>query len=139
VCLCVLFVDSHVTFVVFHHHRITVQLYERSLTISSFKTLDSVVEIDFEAPVGTAYALTPSSTVTIIDQFEEYVDVLKTCFDFDALRDFSKRPGFSLLFDGMHGAGGPFARRVLVEELGMPEVGLTSASMVTCNAGGTVD
>ena len=74
--------------------------------------------------MGTTYALTPSSTVTIIDQFEEYVDVLKTCFDFDALREFAKRPGFSLVFDGMHGAGGPFARRVLVEALGMPEVRL---------------
>jgi phosphoglucomutase len=101
-----------------------IQLYERSLTISSFKTLDSITEIDFDAPVGTTYALTPSSTVTIIDQFEEYVDVLKTCFDFDALREFAKRPGFSLVFDGMHGAGGPFARRVLVEVLGMPEVRL---------------
>jgi phosphoglucomutase len=94
------------------------------LTISSFKTLDSVTEIDLDAPVGTTYALTSSSTVTIIDQFEEYVNVLKTCFDFDALREFAKRPGFSLVFDGMHGAGGPFARRVLVEELAMPEVRL---------------
>ena len=27
-----------------------------------------------------------------------------------------------MLFDGMHGAGGIFAKRVLVEELGLPEV-----------------
>jgi phosphoglucomutase len=100
------------------------------LTISSFKTLDSVTEIDFDAPLGTTYALTPSTTVTIIDQFEEYVDVLKTCFDFDALQDFAKRPGFSLVFDGMHGAGGPFARRVLVEELSMPEVRLHECERV---------
>ena len=60
--------------------------------------------------------------MTIIDPFEEYVAVLKTCFDFDALRDFAKRPEFSLIFDGMHGAGGPFARRVLIEELGLPKV-----------------
>jgi phosphoglucomutase len=94
------------------------------LTIRSFKTLDTVTEIDLDAEVGTTYALTPSSTVTIIDQFEEYVNVLETCFDFDLLREFAKRPGFSLVFDGMHGAGGPFARRVLVEVLGMPEVRL---------------
>jgi phosphoglucomutase len=61
--------------------------------------------------------------VTIIDPFEEYVNCLKQCFDFAAIRDFAKRPGFSILFDGMHGAGGPFARRVLIEELGFPEVG----------------
>jgi len=98
------------------------QLYERSLTIQSFKTLDSTTDLDLNAPVGTTYLLTPKSTVTIIDPFEEYVAVLKTCFDFDALRDFAKRPEFSLIFDGMHGAGGPFARRVLIEELGLPKV-----------------
>jgi hypothetical protein len=58
----------------------------------------------------------------VIDPFEEYVAVLKSCFDFEALANFGKRPGFSILFDGMHGAGGPFARRVLIEELGLPEV-----------------
>jgi phosphoglucomutase len=78
--------------------------------------------MDLNAPVGTTFALTSTSTVTIIDPFQEYVTVLKSCFDFDALRKFAQRPDFSLLFDGMHGAGGPFARRVLVEELGLPEV-----------------
>lgn len=64
-----------------------------------------------------------ASTVIIIDPFEEYVAVLKECFDFDALKQFMKeRHEFSMLFDGMHGAGGPFAQRVLVEELGMPKV-----------------
>jgi len=92
------------------------------LKIESFKTLDGSSDVDIGAPVGTQYDLTSTSKVTIIDPFEEYVEVLKSCFDFDALSEFAKRPGFSLVFDGMHGAGGPFARRVLVEELGLPEV-----------------
>lgn len=60
--------------------------------------------------------------MTIIDPFLEYLEVLKSCFDFDALHAFAKRPGFTILFDGMHGAGGPFAKRILVDELGFPEV-----------------
>ena len=60
--------------------------------------------------------------MTIIDPFDCYIDALKSCFDFDKLQEFAKREGFSLLFDGMHGAGGPFARRVFIEELGLPEV-----------------
>ena len=79
-------------------------------------------DIDLNADVGTKYALTDVSTVTIIDPFEEYVDTLKACFDFNSLKKFASPPDFSILFDGMHGAGGPFARRVLVEELGLPEV-----------------
>lgn len=99
-----------------------VQLYERSLKLSAFKTIDGKSStIDLNAATGTTFKLTDASTVTIIDPFEDYVSVLKTCFDFTALAAFVKRPEFSLIFDGMHGAGGPFARRVLVEELGLPE------------------
>ena len=72
--------------------------------------------------MGTQYQLTPESTVTIIDPFKNYMDALKSCFDFEQLKAFGKKEGFSMLFDGMHGAGGMFAKRVLVEELGLPEV-----------------
>mmetsp|Transcript_57748 Transcript_57748/g.172357 ORF Transcript_57748/g.172357 Transcript_57748/m.172357 type:complete len:342 (-) Transcript_57748:731-1756(-) len=100
----------------------TEALYERSLELSSYKTLEGGDDIDLSAPAGTTYELTSSSTVTIIDQFDCYLDALKDSFDFDKLREFAKREGFSLLYDGMHGAGGPFARRVFIEELGLPEV-----------------
>lgn len=81
-------------------------------------------DIDLNANVGTTYSLTDTSTVTIIDPFEEYLDTLEACFDFEALKKFAQRPDFQMLFDGMHGAGGPFARRVLIEELGLPESSL---------------
>ena len=98
-------------------------LYEKTLHIESFQTLqDGTDDIDLSAPVGTEYALTDTSTVTIIDPFAEYVTTLKSCFDFEALKEFAARDDFSILYDGMHGAGGPFARRVLVDELGLPEV-----------------
>ena len=106
----------------------TDELYERSLAISSFKTLTDATKIDLDADVGTTFQLTPTSKVTIIDPFDEYVAVLKTCFDFEKLAEFCKRSDFSLLFDGMHGAGGPFAQKVLVEELGLPE-----SSLMRCN------
>lgn len=96
------------------------------MEISSFKTVEGADDVDLHADVGTTFSLTPTSTVTIIDPAAEYVTVLKSCFDFDAMREFAKRPDFSILFDGMHGAGGPFARRVLIEELGFPEVRRTS-------------
>jgi len=48
--------------------------------------------------------------------------VLKESFNFDELREFAKHPDLTILFDGMHGAGGPFAQRILVEELGFPKV-----------------
>lgn len=106
----------------------TDDLYERSLKISSFRTLQGAPHVDIHAEIGSTFSLTPTSTVTIIDPYREYVETLKSCFDFDALRAFVARPSFSLLFDGMHGAGGPFARRILVEELGLPE-----SCLMRCN------
>jgi phosphoglucomutase len=98
------------------------------LELSNYKTVEGTAEIDLNAEVGSRYSLTPTSTVTVIDPFEEYVSILKTCFDFDALSKFCKRSDVSLLFDGMHGAGGPFARRVLIEQLGLPEVSICLSS-----------
>lgn len=94
------------------------------MEIESFKTVEGCDDINLNANVGTTYSLTDTSTVTIIDPFEEYVNTLKSCFDFKALKKFVQRPDFRMLFDGMHGAGGPFARRVLIEELGLPESSL---------------
>ncbi len=97
-------------------------LYEKSLQLKSFKTVEGSDDIDLNSEVGSTFAITDGTTVTIIDPFETYLETLKSCFDFDALRKFGQREGFSILFDGMHGAGGPFAKKVLVEELGLPEV-----------------
>jgi phosphoglucomutase len=67
--------------------------------------------VDLSAPIGTVYKI-GSSTVTIIDPFQNYLDTLKECFDFDQLNEFGKKEGFKVLFDGMHGAGGIFANIV---------------------------
>lgn len=77
--------------------------------------------VDLSAPIGTVYKI-GSSSVTIIDPFQNYLDTLKECFDFKQLKEFGKKEGFKMLFDGMHGAGGIFAKRVLIDELGLPEV-----------------
>ena len=100
----------------------TDELYNKSLKLKSFKTVEGSPDIDLNAESGTTFAVTAETTVTIIDPFESYLEALHSCFDFDALKKFGQREGFSILFDGMHGAGGPFARRVLVDELGLPEV-----------------
>jgi len=102
--------------------------YEESLKLTSFKTVEGAKEVDLTASPGAEFSLSPSCTVKIIDPFDCYIDTLKTCFDFDQLRKFCQRKDFTMLFDGMHGAGGPFARRVLVDELGLPE-----SSLMRCN------
>ena len=46
---------------------------------------------------------------------------MKELFDFDALKKFVSRKDFNLLMDGMHGAAGPYAKRIFGEILGVPE------------------
>jgi len=102
-------------------------VYEESLQIQHYKIVEDNVKLDLNVPVGTTYTI-GDSTVTIMDPFEDYVAVLQQCFDFDKLRALASRDDFSMVFDGMHGAGGPFAERVLVHELGLP-----ASTLFRCN------
>lgn len=102
----------------------TEDLYKRSLELKTFKTVEGSADIDLNADAGTTFSITAESTVTIIDPFDSYLTSLRSCFDFEGLKRFCQRDGVSIAYDGMHGAGGPFAKRVLVEELGLPEVSL---------------
>jgi phosphoglucomutase len=56
--------------------------------------------------------------VCVIDSVDDYLQTLKDVFDFDGLRAFIGRKDFKLLFDAMHGVTGPYATRILVDELG---------------------
>jgi phosphoglucomutase len=101
----------------------TDRVYERSLAIEEVLSfpLEDDAHLDLSAPPGTVYPLSGTATLTVVDPFPAYLESLRASFSFEKLRALASRPDFRLLFDGMHGAGGPFARRLLVEELGLPE------------------
>lgn len=42
-------------------------------------------------------------TVEVIDAMEDYVNLLKQIFDFEALSGLMKKPGFKFLFDALNG------------------------------------
>lgn len=116
----------------------TEALYKESLKIKSYKSIETDQNdlIDIHSEVGTTIQVvtdesssSSSSSITIIDPFDDYIKVLESCFDFEALKKFSAQYNdFQLLFDGMHGAGGPFAQKVFVDMLGLPE-----SSLLRCN------
>jgi len=53
----------------------------------------------------------------------DYVELLQDIFDFPLIKDFLHKnaQSFRVLFDGLHGVTGPYARAILVEKLGLPE------------------
>jgi len=66
--------------------------------------------------------------VHVVDSAESYVDLMRKLFDLDALKTFMNRPDFSMLFDGMHGAAGPYAMKIFRELFGVK-----AESLMRCN------
>lgn len=70
--------------------------------------------------------------VEVIDPIENYLELMRKVFDFELikqlfkLKDGKSKP-FKMLVDSMNGVVGPYARRILVEELGAPESCLINA------------
>jgi phosphoglucomutase len=60
--------------------------------------------------------------VEIIDSVADYVELLSSIFDFPLIKSFlSSTPSFKVLFDGLHGVTGPYAKEILLNTLGLPE------------------
>jgi phosphoglucomutase len=108
----------------------TNKVFEHSKALTSYKTLRDPVTIDTSKPGFHALGSVEGQAVTVrvIDSTEDYVEMMKGLFDFPKLKAFVNREDFSLLFDGMHGAAGPYARRILVELFGLSE-----SSVMRCN------
>jgi phosphoglucomutase len=63
------------------------------------------------------------SQVSIIDSVADYCDLLTGIFDFPKIKKFlaDNKSDFHVLFDGLHGVTGPYAREILISILGLPE------------------
>ncbi|GAA6056820.1 hypothetical protein JCM3770_003585, partial [Rhodotorula araucariae] len=99
---------------------VTDAIYESSKTITEYKLVE-LPQVDFsklgEQKVGPL-------EIEIIDAVKPYVAFLKTIFDFDAIKAYVHSPEVSVLFDGLSGVTGPYARNIFVEELGLPETSI---------------
>lgn len=68
-----------------------------------------------------------SVTVEVISSSEVYVSLLKTAYDFDAIKALLDRKDFSMVYDSMHGVNGPYAKAIFCDELGQSESVLMNA------------
>ncbi|CAO3622901.1 unnamed protein product [Mucor hiemalis] len=97
---------------------VTDKIYELTKTIKELK-LGDAPKVDF-SQIGTQQV--GDLTIEIIDGVNDYVDLMKEIFDFNAIKEFlSKNKDFKLLFDGMNGVTGPYGQRLFVEEFGLPQ------------------
>lgn len=77
----------------------------------------------------------------IIDSVADYVVLLKEIFDFALIKDFlhNNADSFRVLFDGLNGVTGPYARAIFIEQLGLPETAIQNSVPLPDFGGGHPD
>jgi len=115
---------------------VTNAIYQQTLAISSYEINETEVNIDVSQPGVHTYG---ALQIEVISFTTEYARMCRDIFDFPLLKTFIARSDFTLLFDGLHGVGGPFARAILVDELKAPESCLQNAVPLEDFGGGHPD
>ncbi|GAA5874423.1 hypothetical protein JCM1840_000774 [Sporobolomyces johnsonii] len=97
---------------------VTDKIFEVSKTLKEYKLVD-LPDADL-SKLGEV-ELGPIK-LEIIDSIKPYVALLKSIFDFRAIKSYlNGEPSVSVLFDGLSGVTGPYAHEIFVSELGLPE------------------
>jgi phosphoglucomutase len=95
--------------------KLTEAVYARSQVIDHIRIADAP-DVDIDRPGSTTIE---STEVVVIDPVADYAELMRSLFDFAALRTLFER-GFTMRFDAMGAVGGPYARAILEGELGAP-------------------
>ena len=98
-------------------------IYDNTCTITSYKICNDIPSIDISVAGLTSLKSDDGSmevNIEVIDSTESHVELLKTVFDFPAIKSLLDRPDFSMVYDCMHGVNGPYAKKVFLDILGQP-------------------
>jgi phosphoglucomutase len=93
---------------------VTEAIFARTLEITEYRTLDSP-DIDLDSIGNLSLG---ESSVEIIDPVADYAALMEELFDFDLIHHMFNSGLFSMRFDAMHAITGPYATRILEEQLG---------------------
>lgn len=113
---------------------LTGKLYEVSRQITRYRIFEGAnVDLDRRGSQQLGDTL-----IDVVDSVDDYARLQQSLFDFDRIRDWFKRGG-RITFDAMHAVTGPYARRILVEQLGAPESSVINAMPLEDFGGGHPD
>ena len=102
---------------------LTARIHERTKTIDAYRILDAG-DVDL-GQTGTG--MLGAMTVEVVDPVGDYRDLMADLFDFDAIRSLFAG-GFRMRFDALNAVTGPYARRLLEEDLDAPEGSVVNAT-----------
>ncbi|MEL6222458.1 MAG: alpha-D-glucose phosphate-specific phosphoglucomutase [Cyanobacteria bacterium J06627_8] len=96
--------------------KVTKAIYERSQVIDSYKMLDAP-DIDLnqlgDVTLGTL-------SVEVVDSVADYVELMRSLFDFDQIRTLVTNGSFRMCMDSLHAVTGPYAKAIFEDVLGAP-------------------
>ncbi len=91
---------------------VTEAIFGHTKTISAY-TISDAADVDIDR-LGTVKV--EGTEIEIIDPVTQYLSLMKTLFDFDAIRALFAS-GFRMRFDGLHAVTGPYAHVIFEDEL----------------------
>ena len=91
---------------------VTDAIFKRSLAITAYQ-IDDAPDFDLDTLGETRIG---EMVVEVIDSVANYASLMRSLFDFDALRKLFAS-GFTMRFDGMHAVTGPYAKAIFEGEL----------------------
>ncbi|KAK1301516.1 Phosphoglucomutase, cytoplasmic [Acorus calamus] len=101
---------------------VTDKIYANTKTIKEYFIAEDIPDVDISV-LGVTTFRGPNGQfdVEVFDSATDYVKLMKSIFDFDAIRKLIASPKFSFCYDALHGVAGAYAKRIFVEELGADE------------------
>ncbi|PPQ76249.1 hypothetical protein CVT26_008284 [Gymnopilus dilepis] len=116
---------------------VTNQIYEKTKTIKSYKVIE-LPPLDLSKIGEFTYG---PSKVSIIDSVADYVELLESIFDFPLIKKFLQehRSDFKVLFDGLNGVTGPYAKALLIDSFGLDESSIQNCVPLPDFGGGHPD
>jgi len=118
----------------------TAKMFEFSKVIESYKICPSL-KVDFDQ-IGTHEAVVEGRpfVVEVIDPCEDYIELMKSIFDFSAIKALVGDGGkLKVLFNAMHGATGPYLEKIFLQELGCPASSCIKTQVLPDFGGGHPD
>jgi phosphoglucomutase len=103
---------------------VTNAIFEETKTLQSYRMLEGGGETDLDNLGETQLE---GTVVEVLDPVAIYADLMESLFDFAAIKEIVANPRFQIRFDAMHAVTGPYAREILVNRLGAPEITLMNA------------
>ncbi len=113
---------------------LTARIYEHSKSIQRYRIAEGAnFDLDRRGPQKLE-----EMEIEVVDCVDDYAALMQGLFDFERIRDWIKKGG-TLRFDAMHAVTGPYAQRILVEQLGAAPGSVMNACPLEDFGGGHPD